>query len=81
MERMITRTAESSEEGEDDMWRAGGEKYGMGGEEVAHSIPDSASALWRIVSLTAANTSRMLEVSVACVRLGRVSTDFSTVVI
>lgn len=23
MQRMITRTAESSEEGEDDMWRAG----------------------------------------------------------
>ncbi len=25
MERMITRTAQSSEEDEDDMWRAGGE--------------------------------------------------------
>lgn len=45
MERMITRTAQSSEEDEDDMWRAGEKKYGMGGEEVAHSIPDSASAL------------------------------------
>ena len=35
----------------------------------AHNIPESASALWRIVSFTAAKTSRMLDVSVACVRL------------
>jgi hypothetical protein len=35
----------------------------------AHSMPESARALWRIVSLTAAKTSRMFEVSVACVRL------------
>lgn len=32
-------------------------------------IPESLSALLRMVSLTAANTRRMLEVSVACVRL------------
>lgn len=32
-------------------------------------MPESASALWRMVSLTAAKTSRMFEVSVACVRL------------
>lgn len=35
----------------------------------AHSMPESAKALWRMVSLTAAKTSRMFEVSVACVRL------------
>ena len=35
----------------------------------AHSMPESASALWRMVSLTAAKTRRMFEVSVACVRL------------
>lgn len=32
-------------------------------------MPESAKALWRMVSLTAAKTSRMFEVSVACVRL------------
>ena len=37
----------------------------------AYRIPESASALWRIVSLTAANTRRMFEVSVACVRLAQ----------
>ena len=36
---------------------------------ISHSIPESASALWRIVSFTAAKTRRMFEVSVACVRL------------
>lgn len=35
----------------------------------AHNMPVSASALWRIVSFTAANTSRMFDVSVAWVRL------------
>jgi hypothetical protein len=35
----------------------------------AYSIPESFSALFRIVSLTAAKTNRILEVSVACVRL------------
>lgn len=34
-----------------------------------HNIPESASALWRIVSLTAAKTRRIFDVSVACVRL------------
>ena len=34
-----------------------------------HKMPESASALWRIVSLTAAKTSRIFEVSVAWVRL------------
>ncbi len=32
-------------------------------------MPESASALWRIVSLTAAKTRRIFEVSVAWVRL------------
>ena len=35
----------------------------------AHNMPESAKALWRIVSLTAAKTRRIFEVSVACVRL------------
>lgn len=34
-----------------------------------HRIPESLSAFWRIVSLTAAKTSLMLVVSVACVKL------------
>ena len=34
-----------------------------------HSMPESLSAFCSIVSLTAANTSRMLDVSVAWVRL------------
>lgn len=35
-----------------------------------YRIPESLSALLSIVSLTAAKTSRMFDVSVACVRLG-----------
>ena len=35
----------------------------------AHRIPESLSAFWRIVSLTAAKTRRMFDVSVACVKL------------
>lgn len=35
-----------------------------------HSMPESLSAFCSIVSLTAAKTSRIFEVSVACVRLG-----------
>lgn len=44
-----------------------------GGRVMSHSMPESAKALWRIVSFTAANTRRMFEVSVACVRLRRTS--------
>lgn len=36
---------------------------------VHHKIPESFKALFSIVSLTAANTNRILEVSVACVKL------------
>lgn len=36
-----------------------------------YNIPESFKAFCSIVSLTAAKTSRMLEVSVACVRLTR----------
>lgn len=32
-------------------------------------MPESLSAFWSNVSFTAANTKRILEVSVACVRL------------
>jgi hypothetical protein len=39
------------------------------GDGRAHNIPESFSAFCNIVSLTAANTSRILVVSVACVRL------------
>lgn len=35
----------------------------------AYRIPESLRAFWRMVSFTAAKTSRMLEVSVAWVRL------------
>ena len=40
-----------------------------------YNMPESLSAFWRIVSLTAANTNRMLVVSVACVKLNIVSHD------
>lgn len=36
-----------------------------------HNIPESLSAFCSIVSLTAAKTSRMFDVSVACVRLSQ----------
>lgn len=35
-----------------------------------YRIPESLSALLRMVSFTAAKTNRMFDVSVACVRLG-----------
>ena len=38
-----------------------------------HKMPESLRAFWRMVSFTAAKTSRMFEVSVACVRLERES--------
>jgi hypothetical protein len=38
-----------------------------------HNMPESLSAFCRIVSLTAAKTSRMFDVSVACVKLEIVS--------
>lgn len=44
---------------------------GMAGRR--YNIPESFKAFCSIVSLTAAKTSRILEVSVACVRLARVS--------
>ena len=40
----------------------------------SHKMPESLSAFCRIVSLTAANTSRIFVVSVACVKLRTVST-------
>ena len=42
--------------------------------ERRYNIPESFRAFCSIVSLTAAKTSLMLEVSVACVRLGRSAT-------
>lgn len=38
---------------------------------VRHKIPESFRALFKMVSLTAANTNRILDVSVACVKLRR----------
>ena len=38
-----------------------------------HKMPDSMRAFCRMVSFTAANTNRILEVSVACVKLQFVS--------
>ena len=40
-----------------------------------YRMPESLSAFCNIVSLTAANTRRIFDVSVACVRLARL--DFS----
>jgi hypothetical protein len=34
-----------------------------------HKMPESFNEFWRMVSFTAANTRRIFEVSVACVRL------------
>lgn len=45
----------------------------LDGIELHHRIPESLSALFSMVSFTAANTSRMFEVSVACVKLENVS--------
>ena len=46
---------------------------GRAGLGVIHNIPESFRAFCRMVSLTAANTSRIFVVSVACVRLASVS--------
>ena len=48
-------------------------------EGCAHKMPESASALWSMVSLTAAKTSRMFDVSVACVRLSNKTVSGLTV--
>lgn len=39
------------------------------GPRPDYNIPESFKAFWRMVSFTAANTRRMLLVSVACVKL------------
>jgi hypothetical protein len=51
--------------------RAGpdGKRTSRRGARTTHKIPESLRAFCRIVSLTAANTSRMFDVSVACVKL------------
>lgn len=41
-------------------------------------MPESLRALLRIVSLTAANTKRMFDVSVACVKLGSICQQLIT---
>ena len=38
-------------------------------------MPESLRAFWRMVSLTAAKTSRIFDVSVACVRLGMINIE------
>lgn len=43
-----------------------------------HRMPESLRALLRIVSLTAANTKRMFDVSVACVKLGSICQQLIT---
>lgn len=45
--------------------------------EDNHRMPESFNALFRMVSLTAANTRRMFDVSVACVKLVNVSCAIS----
>lgn len=44
-------------------------KYGVQSVSCIHRMPESLRALFRMVSFTAANTSRMLDVFVACVKL------------
>ena len=44
-------------------------RYGCGFRGAVYRMPESARALCSIVSLTAAKTSRMFDVSVAWVRL------------
>lgn len=46
----------------------GEEAWRGGGDNGCYRMPESFNAFCNIVSLTAANTSRMFEVSVACVR-------------
>lgn len=53
------------------MWPRRGEQDG---NAANHSIPESFSAFCNIVSFTAAKTSRIFDVSVACVRLDGVRT-------
>ena len=65
--RMTGRTAP---EGEGAEIRVGGNRTPiLIGGSGRHRIPEAFSAFCIIVSLTAANTSRIFEVSVACVRL------------
>lgn len=45
-------------------------RVGAEGVVMDHKMPESLSAFCKIVSLTAAKTSRMFDVSVACVRCG-----------
>lgn len=47
--------------------------YNDCGLEHSQSMPESFKAFCRMVSLTAAKTRRIFEVSVACVRLANVS--------
>jgi hypothetical protein len=45
--------------------------------DATQRIPESLRAFWSIVSLTAANTSRIFEVSVAWVRLQVLALEMS----
>jgi hypothetical protein len=66
------------------MWYVGKRIYAQRDRRMASSvrwlmrdgyrIPESLSAFCNIVSLTAAKTSRIFDVSVACVRLRGIST-------
>ena len=51
------------------MWAVAMDRNRSKKQHFHHNMPDSARALWRIVSLTAAKTSLMFDVSVAWVRL------------
>ena len=52
----------------------------MSQTERNHRIPESFRAFCNMVSLTAANTRRIFDVSVACVRLSRVSNALAAAV-
>lgn len=43
---------------------------------ASHRMPESLRAFWRIVSFTAAKTSRTFDVSVACVKLPKMLISF-----
>lgn len=55
-------------------------KEEMSQTESHHRIPESFRAFCNMVSLTAANTRRIFDVSVACVRLSRVSNALAAAV-
>jgi hypothetical protein len=69
LESKAKRAGEREREEESGREGALNELCGLGGEGYIHRMPESLRALFRMVSFTAANTRRMLDVLVACVKL------------